>query len=33
MSWKYYLKTFQTNSVNPRGVAGPYLFSENVENV
>ena len=33
MTWKDYLKTFQTYSVNLRGVAGPYPFSENVENV
>ena len=26
-------KTFQTYSVNLRGVTGPYPFSENVENV
>ena len=28
--WKDYFKTFQTYSVNLRGVAGPYPFSENV---
>ena len=33
MTWKDYLKTFQTYSVNLKGVAGPYPFSENVENV
>ena len=33
MAWKYYLKTFQTYLVNLRGVAGPYPFFENVENV
>ena len=33
MAWKDYLKTFQTYLVNLRGVAGPYQFSENVENV
>ena len=33
MTWNDYLKTFQTYSVNLRGVAGPYPFSENVENV
>ena len=26
MTWKDYLKTFQTYSVNLRGVAGPYPF-------
>ena len=33
MTWKDYFITFQTYSVNLRGVAGPYLFSENVENI
>ena len=33
MTWKDDLKTFQTYSVNLRGVAGPYSFSKNVENV
>ena len=33
MTWKDYLKTFQTYLVNLRGVAGPYPFSENDENV
>ena len=33
MTWKDYSKTFQTYSVNLRGVAGPYTFPENVENV
>ena len=31
MTWKDYLKTFQTYSVNLRGVTGPYPFSKNVE--
>ena len=31
MTWKNYFKTFQTYSVNLRGVTGPYLFSKNVE--
>ena len=33
MTWKDYFKTFQTYSVNLRGVAGPYPFPENAENV
>ena len=33
MTWKDYLKFFQTYLVNLRGVAGPYPFSKNVENV
>ena len=33
MTWKDYFKTFQPYSVNLRGVAGPYPFSKNVENV
>ena len=33
MTWKDHLKTCHTYSVNLRGVAGPYPFSENVENV
>ena len=33
MTYKDYLKTFQTYSVNLRGVAGPHPFSVNVKNV
>ena len=33
MTWKDYLKPFQTYSVNLRGVSVPYPFSENVANV
>ena len=32
MTWKDYFKSFETYSLNLRGVAGPYPFSENVEN-
>ena len=33
MTKKGYLKTFQTYSVNLKGVAGPHPFSINVKNV